>query len=137
MLLLLRVGEIVHGAGSEDIFLGNDESGEAVGELVEPAAYSCVPHLKYALAEAFVVTLSPFEGAVDEDFESWWFRRCLLEFPGQSFEVWGDEVGFDIPGIELRVGAASNPGRLEAGGLGPDDVEGVAGDEPGLFRRSP
>ena len=136
-MLLLCVGEIVRGASSEDILLGNDESGEAVGELVEPAAYRCLSHLQYALADAFVVTLSSFEGAVDEDFEPRWFRRCLLEFPGQSFEVWGDEVGFDIPGIELYVGAASNPGRLEAGGLGPDDVEGVAGDEPGLFRRSP
>ena len=82
MLLLLCVGEIVRGASSEDILLGNDESGEAVGELVEPAAYSCLSQLQYALAEAFVVTLSSFEGAVDEDVESRWFRRCLLEFPG-------------------------------------------------------
>jgi len=47
-------------------------------EVVEPAAYRCLFHLQYALAEAFVVTLSPFEGAVYEDVESRWFRRCLL-----------------------------------------------------------
>ena len=58
MLLLLRVGEIVRGAGSEDILLRNDEGGEVVGEVVEPAAYSCISNLQYTLAEAFVVALA-------------------------------------------------------------------------------
>lgn len=58
MLLLLRVGEIVRGAGSEDILLGNDEGGEAVGEVVEPATDRRFSYLQYTLAEAFVVALA-------------------------------------------------------------------------------
>jgi hypothetical protein len=58
VLLLLRVGEVVRGARSEDILLGNDEGGEAVGEVVEPAAYRCLSYLQYAPAEALVVALA-------------------------------------------------------------------------------
>src|SRR5918997_1071216 len=129
--MLLRVGEISRGAVGENALLRDDEGGEAVGEVVEPATNRRLFYLQRTQAEAFVVALSSFECAIDEDVEPRRFRRCLLEFPGQSFEVRGDEVGFDVPGVELYVGAAWNPGRLEAGGLGPDDVEGVAGDEPG------
>ena len=68
--MLLRVGEIIRGAHGEDILLGNYEGGEAVVEVVEPAAYRCLSHLQYALAEAFVVALSSFECAIDEDVES-------------------------------------------------------------------
>src|SRR5918998_4474840 len=134
--MLLRVGEIVRGTRGEDILLGDDESGEAVVEIVESAAYRCLSHLQYALAEAFVVTLSPFEGAVDEDVESRRFRRFLLKLSSQGFEGWGDEGGFDVPGVEPDLGAALDPSCPQAGGFGSDDVEGIAGDEPGPFRPS-
>src|SRR5918997_1069990 len=134
--MLLRVGEIVRGTRGEDILLGNYEGGEAVVEIVEPATNRRLFYLQCTQAEAFVVALSSFECAIDEDVESRRFRRCLLEFPGQSFEVRGDEVGFDVPGVELYVRAALDPGRPQAGGFGSDDVEGIAGDEPGPFRPS-
>jgi len=58
--LLLHVGKITHGAGSYSVLLRDDEGWEAEGEIVEVAAECGGLDLFYALAEAFVVALTPF-----------------------------------------------------------------------------
>jgi hypothetical protein len=78
-VLLISVGEVVRGAVGENALLRDDEGGEAVGEVVEPATNRRLFYLQRTLAEAFVVALSPFESAVDEDVEPRQFRRCLLQ----------------------------------------------------------
>ena len=58
-VLLRCIGEVVRGADGLYFSLVDSEGGEAVGEVVEPAAYRRFSYLQYTPAEVLVVALAP------------------------------------------------------------------------------
>jgi hypothetical protein len=58
-VLLRCIGEVVRGADGLYFSLVDSEGREAVGEVVEPAAYRRFSYLQYTPAEVLVVALAP------------------------------------------------------------------------------